>query len=75
MEDQIRLYIRLMIEDSGSHQRTLMGSNIYDLIVTTGFPHSIHQLEWGLFDGGVPFPTGGSPRYYLHLEPRARENS
>ncbi|PKU84896.1 hypothetical protein MA16_Dca023399 [Dendrobium catenatum] len=62
MEGHIRSYIRLTIEDSGSRQRTLMGSNIYNLIVTISFPHPIHQLEWGLFDGGVPFPTGASPR-------------
>ncbi|PKU83652.1 hypothetical protein MA16_Dca020869 [Dendrobium catenatum] len=62
MEEQIRSHIRLTIEDSGTHQRTSMGSNIYDLIVTMGFPHPIYQLKWDLFDGGVLFPMGVSPR-------------
>ncbi|PKU65736.1 hypothetical protein MA16_Dca018526 [Dendrobium catenatum] len=62
MEGKIRLHTRLTIEDSGSRQRTLMGSNIYDLIVRMGFPHPVHQLKHDLFDGGVPFLIGASPR-------------
>ncbi|KAH0464675.1 hypothetical protein IEQ34_004778 [Dendrobium chrysotoxum] len=62
MGGQIRSHIRLAIEDSGSHQHTLMGKNICDLIITTGFPRPIHQLEWGLFESGIRFPMGASPR-------------
>ncbi|KAL0912305.1 hypothetical protein M5K25_018269 [Dendrobium thyrsiflorum] len=38
MEEQMRLYIRLAMEDSGFHLHTSMDNNIYNLINVTRFP-------------------------------------
>ncbi|KAL0920571.1 hypothetical protein M5K25_009715 [Dendrobium thyrsiflorum] len=38
MEEQMRLYIRLAMEDSGFHLHTSMDNNIYNLIIVTRFP-------------------------------------
>ncbi|KAL0916020.1 hypothetical protein M5K25_013499 [Dendrobium thyrsiflorum] len=38
MEEQMRLYIRLAMEDSGFHLRTSMDNNMYNLINVTRFP-------------------------------------
>ncbi|KAL0904256.1 hypothetical protein M5K25_015220 [Dendrobium thyrsiflorum] len=38
MEEQMRLYIRLAMEDSGFHLHTSMDNNMYNLINVTRFP-------------------------------------
>ncbi|KAL0909734.1 hypothetical protein M5K25_020629 [Dendrobium thyrsiflorum] len=38
MEEQMRLYIRLAMEDGGFHLRTSMDNNMYNLINVTRFP-------------------------------------
>ncbi|KAL0911271.1 hypothetical protein M5K25_019402 [Dendrobium thyrsiflorum] len=43
----VRSHIRSAIKGIGSHLHTSMDDNMCNLSTVAGFPHPIHQLEWG----------------------------
>ncbi|KAL0922001.1 hypothetical protein M5K25_005957 [Dendrobium thyrsiflorum] len=44
----VRSHIRSAIKGIGSHLHTSMDDNMCNLSTVAGFPHPIHQLEWGI---------------------------
>ncbi|KAL0904735.1 hypothetical protein M5K25_026878 [Dendrobium thyrsiflorum] len=60
MEEQMRLYIRLAMEDSGFHLHTSMDNNIYNLIIVTRFP-SFDTSARMRTTVGTPILTDGDP--------------
>ncbi|KAL0920515.1 hypothetical protein M5K25_009655 [Dendrobium thyrsiflorum] len=60
MEEQMRLYIRLAMEDSGFHLHTSMDNNMYNLIIVTRFP-SFDTSARMRTTVGTSIPTDGDP--------------
>ncbi|KAL0924200.1 hypothetical protein M5K25_005011 [Dendrobium thyrsiflorum] len=60
MEEQMRLYIRLAMEDSGFHLHTSMDNNMYNLINVTRFP-SFDTSARMRTTAGTPLLTDGDP--------------
>ncbi|KAL0913669.1 hypothetical protein M5K25_017146 [Dendrobium thyrsiflorum] len=70
MEEQMRLYIRLAMEDSGFHLHTSMDNNMYNLINVTRFPSfdtsarmrsSIFNLHFCSYESSVLQALHGRP--------------
>ncbi|KAL0919949.1 hypothetical protein M5K25_009040 [Dendrobium thyrsiflorum] len=64
MEEQMRLYIRLAMEDSGFHLHTSMDNNMYNLINVTRFPSfdTSARMRFGVEGKILGFPNQRNDR-------------
>ncbi|KAL0912553.1 hypothetical protein M5K25_018534 [Dendrobium thyrsiflorum] len=64
MEEQMRLYIRLAMEDSGFHLHTSMDNNMYNLINVTRFPSfdTSARMRFGVEGKILDFPNQRNDR-------------